>query len=233
MSIRLLLSGVMLACATPAWADTSDELLKETARMVKETTAALAGVKDADGARAVRPNLDRMSEHMKKVMKEVPSLTKEAGDDKAKQTRKAWEGLAPSFQALQKQVLRLDTDPKTHKELRDQSMVAQMRRVMEQRARIVVEALSTQVEAYKLNNNAYPDSIESLAHPQPTGGAALIPPGKVRDPWGQLYKLDPAGKKNKGIKCDVWSPGHPVEKRPIGNWVEEKGPAKGQKDGKG
>jgi general secretion pathway protein G len=73
------------------------------------------------------------------------------------------------------------------------------------RAKIDCEALSSQVETYKLNNNQYPPSIESLAQPQPSGGSALVPPDKVRDPWGKPYQLDPNGTHNGGNKADVFT----------------------------
>jgi len=44
------------------------------------------------------------------------------------------------------------------------------------RAKIDAEALSSQIETYKLNNGDYPASIEALAQPQPNGGSPLVPP---------------------------------------------------------
>lgn len=71
------------------------------------------------------------------------------------------------------------------------------------RAKIDAEALSSQIETYKLNNGDYPASIEALAQPQPNGGSPLVPPDKIRDPWGKPYQIDPTGQRNGGNKADV------------------------------
>lgn len=73
------------------------------------------------------------------------------------------------------------------------------------RAKIDAEALSSQVETYKLNNGDYPASIEALVQPQPNGGSPLVPPDKIRDPWGKPYQIDPSGQHNGGNKADVFT----------------------------
>src|SRR5262249_43450295 len=47
-------------------------------------------------------------------------------------------------------------------------------------AKAECNALSSQVEIFKLNNGEYPSSIEQLAAPQPNGHSAMIPPEKTR-----------------------------------------------------
>jgi general secretion pathway protein G len=87
-------------------------------------------------------------------------------------------------------------------------------------ARIDVDALSNQLQVYKLNNGKYPKSIKALAEKQPNGGAPLIPQEKLDDPWGRPYEYDPKGTKSQGRSADVWSKG-PDPKDPmgvIGNW---------------
>jgi general secretion pathway protein G len=73
------------------------------------------------------------------------------------------------------------------------------------KAKIDCEGLSAQAETFKLNNTDYPASIEALTQPQPNGGSALVPPDKVRDPWGKPYQIDPAGPRNGGNKADVYT----------------------------
>ena len=73
------------------------------------------------------------------------------------------------------------------------------------KAKMDCEALSTQVETYKLNNGDYPSSIEALAQPQPKGGSALIGPDKTKDPWSKPYSIDPTGQRNGGNKADVFT----------------------------
>jgi general secretion pathway protein G len=73
------------------------------------------------------------------------------------------------------------------------------------KAKIECEALSSQVETYKLNNGNYPNSMQQLAQPQPNGMSALVPPDKVKDPWGKEYQIDPNGGHNGGNKADVFT----------------------------
>src|SRR5262249_39830232 len=138
--------------------------------------------------------------------------------------------LEKAAKGIDKEVLRLDVNPKMPKALRDLSIFRQMRKSHEAYARMSAQALSAQVEIYKLNNGDYPPSSAALAEKQPGGGAALIPKDQVRDPWGREYKIDPTGKHNGGNKADVYSLGHPLEKKVIGNWPQPKeGKEKGKK----
>jgi hypothetical protein len=76
MSIRLCFSAALLVCLpAAAWSEKPGDLLRETARLVKETTRALAAVKDAEGAKAVRSKLDRLDKQIKKVSRHEPWYT--------------------------------------------------------------------------------------------------------------------------------------------------------------
>lgn len=66
-------------------------------------------------------------------------------------------------------------------------------------------SLSAAVETFRLNNDEYPQSLEQLAGPQPRGGTALVEPAMLRDPWGQMYQVDPTGPRNNGLKADVFT----------------------------
>jgi len=83
-------------------------------------------------------------------------------------------------------------------------LLAQYENAKVSRAKIDCEALSGQVEAYKLNNQNYPTSMEQLTQPS-NGGPAMVPPDKIRDPWGKVYRIDPNGPKNGGNKADVFT----------------------------
>jgi len=86
------------------------------------------------------------------------------------------------------------------------------------RAKIDVEGLAGQVETYKLNNGDYPASIDALTAAQPSGGSPLVPPDKVRDPWGKVYQIDPNGSHNNGMKADVFTT--TPKGQVIGNWAD-------------
>jgi len=70
------------------------------------------------------------------------------------------------------------------------------------KAKADCHSLAEQVEIYKLNNDAYPGSIEALTTAQPNGGDPLVPGDKVRDPWGKLYQID-----GSGLKARVYTTG--------------------------
>lgn len=86
----------------------------------------------------------------------------------------------------------------------------------EKTARVQVKgALTSAADTYKLNNGDWPPSLEALAQPQPNGGAPILDPDALRDPFGQPYGYDPSGNRNGGIRPDIWC------NRPsgqIGNW---------------
>jgi len=73
------------------------------------------------------------------------------------------------------------------------------------KAKIDCQSLSAQVEAYKLGNGDYPNSIDALSQSQPNGQGPLVPPDKTRDPWGKPYIVDPNGQHNGGNKADVYT----------------------------
>jgi hypothetical protein len=221
MSIRFRLTVFLLAGVSAGLqAQTVDKLVEETSKVLKETTAALIGVKDANGAKAVLPRLDQFQKQFEKVQKEALRRGKGDPGQPDKEFVKAMERLQQVYKALEKELMRLDTDPKTHKAIRDHAVIARFRESQETRALIDVQSLSAQCETFKLNNGQYPSKIEELGQKQPGGGAALVPADRLRDPWGQLYRIDGAGTKNKRRRCDVWSIGHPIEKRVIGNWMK-------------
>ena len=87
-------------------------------------------------------------------------------------------------------------------------------------AKAECNALSGQVEIFKLNNGEYPASIEQLTQPQPNGHSALIPPDKALDPWGKPYQIDPTGQHNGGAKADVFTVA--PNGQPIGNFPSAK-----------
>jgi hypothetical protein len=85
----------------------------------------------------------------------------------------------------------------------------------EELAVIKATTLSQPCEAYKINNDRYPDTLEDLAKPQPKGGGPLVGADDLLDPWGQPFAYDPAGLRNNGTTPDIW-----VNRPngPIGNW---------------
>jgi len=57
------------------------------------------------------------------------------------------------------------------------------------RAKIDCQGLATQAEIYRTDNGEAPASLEVLTQPQQSGKGALVPPEKLRDPWGGTYQI--------------------------------------------
>jgi general secretion pathway protein G len=60
----------------------------------------------------------------------------------------------------------------------------------EKAAYITVMELSQAVERYKVDNGAYPQSLDVLAMPQ-DGKPAVLEQSMLRDPWGNAYQYEP------------------------------------------
>jgi hypothetical protein len=218
---RIGLSVLVLVVVGVVGRAGDNKRIEEAERLIGELKAALQGIKDAAGAKAALPKLERLN-------KQLDGL----GLDKRRPGKKDEARLAKAAGKLNKEVRRLDVDLKMPKALHDLPLFRQTRKAQEQYARASANALSAQVEIYKLNNGDYPGKISALAERQPNGGAPLVPPDAVRDPWGREYQIDPAGTRNRGKRADVFSLGHLIEKKMIGNWPPPKGAKeKGTKKG--
>jgi general secretion pathway protein G len=91
------------------------------------------------------------------------------------------------------------------------------------RAKSDVETLAKAVEAYKVQNEDWPQSLATLTQPSPKTGKATLTPENLLDPWERPYQYAPPGAgTHNGIynRPDVWSegptPGDPSGR--IGNW---------------
>jgi general secretion pathway protein G len=85
----------------------------------------------------------------------------------------------------------------------------------ESTAKAQLKTLTKACETYKLNEDDWPPSLESLSQQSPKGHLPLLEPDALRDPWGQPYGYDPSGTHNSGMRPDIWvnRPNHQ-----IGNW---------------
>jgi type II secretory pathway pseudopilin PulG len=80
-------------------------------------------------------------------------------------------------------------------------------------ARVIAQAVKT----YRLNHDTYPNDVSMLTQPDPANkNKPYIAADGIKDPWGQVYQIDPAGPNHKGQEADVFttSPGG----KKIGNW---------------
>jgi YD repeat-containing protein len=80
-----------------------------------------------------------------------------------------------------------------------------------QTARIEVKVIERAVQKYCIKRGDYPAQLDVLV------GDGEIAADSLRDPWKHEYQYDPAGRKNKGERPDIWtvSPTREV----IGNWA--------------
>jgi hypothetical protein len=80
------------------------------------------------------------------------------------------------------------------------------------------KTLAQACETYKLGNGDWPASLEALANNQPKGGRPIIQAALLKPKSAEMFKYDPAGPNNKGLRPDIWVEG-PNGK--IGNWMKE------------
>jgi len=82
--------------------------------------------------------------------------------------------------------------------------------------------LSTAIQAYQLNNNSYPPSLDALVN-KPSDATNWRGPYLTKpaiDPWGELYQYRSPGSHNT-TRFDVWSKGPDKQDGTgddIGNW---------------
>ena len=82
-----------------------------------------------------------------------------------------------------------------------------------------LRALTESCKVYKLKYGDFPEKLDQLVNP-PQGKPFLEKKDALVDPWGKKYEYDAAGKKNDGLRPDIWTvtPG----KKEIGNWPDKK-----------
>lgn len=79
-------------------------------------------------------------------------------------------------------------------------------------AKLDVKAIEKAAVAYCIKSGEFPPNLDALV------SAGSLDSSATRDPWKNAYQYDPAGKKNKGARPDIWtvSPSREV----IGNWTK-------------
>ena len=86
----------------------------------------------------------------------------------------------------------------------------------ESKAKLDITHISQAVEAYKVDDGNYPDSLQVLL--QPTGDKpAALEAKDIVDPWGQPYVYEPQNVNPATFKPKIYS-AHPTGGTPISNW---------------
>jgi general secretion pathway protein G len=80
--------------------------------------------------------------------------------------------------------------------------------------------LTNAVQAYKVKNHQYPQSLQQLLQPDAKGNIYIEEADALIDPWQQPYKYDPSGPNNGGRRPDIWTVS--PEGITIGNWSTNK-----------
>jgi uncharacterized protein (TIGR03067 family) len=78
--------------------------------------------------------------------------------------------------------------------------------------------LTLACENYKLDIGEFPPSLEALPNNKPNGGKPIIEAAALIPKVGGVFKYDPAGPRNSGLKPDIWVKGPNGD---IGNWMKE------------
>jgi len=81
-------------------------------------------------------------------------------------------------------------------------------------------ALTNACMAYRINNNAFPESLQQLLTQDAKGkGPYLEDPDVLKDPWGNPYQYDRSGPHNRGLRPDIWA--QAPDGTTIGNWPSQ------------
>ena len=86
----------------------------------------------------------------------------------------------------------------------------------ESKAKLDITHIGQAVEAYKVDDGNYPDSLQVLTQPTGDKPAALEAKDLV-DPWGQQYVYEPANVNPATFKPKIYS-SHTTGGQPISNW---------------
>jgi hypothetical protein len=81
-------------------------------------------------------------------------------------------------------------------------------------AKADIRTLDKAVQAYCVEKGEYPESLQALVED------GVMTTTSLQDPWLKRYKYDPAGKRNKGKKPDIWTVA--PDRTTIGNWPRDK-----------
>src|SRR5262245_66665354 len=130
---RRYLSVLLLALVAGGGRADDSKRIEEAERLLGELRTVLRGIKDGAAARGALPRLERLSKQLDEMRR---SLQKREPD------RKDAERLEKAGRGLDREVVRLDIDPKTPKAVRDLPLFRQFREGMVARVRIDVQALS-------------------------------------------------------------------------------------------
>jgi hypothetical protein len=82
-----------------------------------------------------------------------------------------------------------------------------------QTAKLELKTLERAVTDYCIKRGEYPASLDTLV------GEGAVSVDGLRDPWKHEYHYDPAGRKNKGTRPDIWTV--TPAKEVIGNWGKD------------
>jgi hypothetical protein len=83
-------------------------------------------------------------------------------------------------------------------------------------AKVTIRNFERAAKVYFLKNERFPQKLDDLTE----GAMPYIEPRRdaLLDPWGNKFHYDPAGKRNKGTKPDIWT--ETPDKKVIGNWPD-------------
>jgi hypothetical protein len=80
-------------------------------------------------------------------------------------------------------------------------------------ARTYIKTIEQVLAVYQLKYGHYPAKLKTLVEgPRPY----FAKPEAILDPWGKPWEYNPAGKRNKGKKPDLWTV--TPDKQLISNW---------------
>ncbi len=197
---RIVCALLVLSLAGLARAQDNDAVaegkVKALLAAIEKTLEKLQSVKDKDSAEKAKPDLV-------KLFAEVDRLGRDFDKVSAEEKKKLEPTYKPKFNEAKKryhdEVERLRKDAAIMKVLADVGPFKEKDRTA--LALLRAQQLTTAAQAYKVKNGEYPPTLEELTQ----GEKPFVEKSALVDPWGKQYQYDPAGKKNKGLKPDIWT----------------------------
>lgn len=213
MAVPALVASAWLA---QAGSDDAEKTYFEFSKAMQDLTAVLKTVKDKTTAEGAVAKVEAPAKRLGEAVKTAKRL-QEAG--KLVISEKYSKQLMEDSLAFKAEVDRVTKDADLgailNKSEAWKQLSTQFADDKVQRAKVEVVVLEKAVQAYKLANGNFPDSLQAL-----TQGKAYIQAGGLNDPWGRPYQYEPNTVDAKTGAPLIYSTGpDPKDKKGhIRNW---------------
>jgi hypothetical protein len=184
--MRFCLAGLMLmpVALARAGADAPDALYQDALKLLKEQRSILADIKDSKAAEKARPQLIDLDKRFARVTEKMTDLSNDPKKRKrlGELERQHGKEMMALFQEINGQVKQIVRLP---------GIRAALKGVAQVDAWSGVQTIDVAVNSYRINEGAYPQTLQELAAEVPGGRRALLDVKSLIDPWGRAYVYEP------------------------------------------